>query len=1128
MSLALFCLTSLTWADKPFITVLTDADLRTAIDTVQSYGIKLGADILLSNSTLSINNGHTVTIDLNGHKLDRGLTERGENGGTVITVRDGAYLYLTNGTITGGWGGDGGALSVEDQGWAQLTNITATGNTADNAGGGICVKGSGVLNMSGGAISNNTCNDVAAHSGDEVGGGGLFVEPSASVTLDNVSVTGNKNTLYGGGGICNYGTLTLSGATSITGNKAVTNGGAIWQEGTLKVSGTIAINNNLNEAGIADNLYLHNDALITVTGSLTGSTIGVLKGATGVFTSGYKTYNQNDPQAIFRSDLPGMTISLQGDEAQINKTDPNTVYYNVRSWDAVNKCVVTTVKSIAQGQYTVMPNNSDTWYNLTNNYYVVKTNVTVKNLDVLPSTGDTVHIILGNGATLNFEEHGSINVRNYKTLCIHDQPGVAGNLGKLRMGADDGRGGGIGYLHGAQPTPGTVEIHGGDIRIDAANSDGTPAIGTFSTGTGINDKFIFYAGKIYAHGGSGAAGIGGGNAGTYCGNITIYGGYIEAIGGQDNDPYSGAGIGGGNLNEAGSVAIYGGHVIARGGHEAAGIGTAQNADRNNISVDIYGGYVEAHGDNYAAGIGGGDGVSGCVLNIRGGEVYAYGGVDAAGIGGGEGGNGGTFTITGGYAHAEGKDNGAGIGGGEDGYGAVVSIQGGRVYARAGSDETGCRAIGPGKGNDNYGSLSIGDELMVYSERKAAASERQGFCWYRTRVHVETCDHSDGFTYTVDGHTGADHHISHCPYCKYSETHLHDFSSGTTCSVCGVQGSVYHLYIYMPGTQAGPQDGKTYRRDGDVQVVPQTQYLLPECTVQVPGLIFIGWELVYENLIPIYESQSYTVDTATLYQPGAYCTITQALPNIVARYRTADITLYDDQPNNEALLQYNGVTVNSVTLSGRTFLRDNTWQVITLPFALTAEQIAASPLAGCELKELDTKGKYNGDSTCYDVPSNTLYLYFKDATTIEAGKPYVIRWASGVNIDNPVFSSVTISNAMVNVNAPKLYFTSLYSPKTFASAAPNIVYLGANNAFLQPDGTPMAINAFRAYFRLIKFTLGLSAAPLTIVTNLDGAVVPTDIEEVPSDQVRSTKVLRRGLIFIERDGHLYNIFGIRVL
>ena len=61
--------------------------------------------------------------------------------------------------------------------------------------------------------------------------------------------------------------------------------------------------------------------------------------------------------------------------------------------------------------------------------------------------------------------------------------------------------------------------------------------------------------------------------------------------------------------------------------------------------------------------------------------------------------------------------------------------------------------GPGYDNDNYGQLTLGDLMMVKSERLATTVERKNMCWYRTRVRVEPCTHPG---YTADT----------CPYHKH--------------------------------------------------------------------------------------------------------------------------------------------------------------------------------------------------------------------------------------------------------------------------------------------------------------------------------------------------------------------------
>ena len=338
-------------------------------------------------------------------------------------------------------------------------------------------------------------------------------------------------------------------------------------------------------------------------------------------------------------------------------------------------------------------------------------------------------------------------------------------------------------------------------------------------------------------------------------------------------------------------------------------------------------------------------------------------MDAAGIGGGEDADGGTISISGGSVYAEGNDYGAGIGGGQDGKGADVTITGGTVVAKAGRNETGMRAIGPGKGSNDYGTLTLGDDVMVSSERKATAAERKNMCWYRTQVRVEPCDHSD-VIYTVDGTGPTDHHIAHCIYCNHTDTAQHTFVNGV-CTVCGVQASSY------------------------------------------------------------------------------------------------DITLYEEGFNEATLSLYNGLIASKVTLSGRTFVKNGDWTTLCLPFSLSAAELAVSPLAGCELKQLDPSSRY-------DAEHDKLYVNFIDATTIEAGKPYMIRWTEGETVIDPVFLNVTIDADTEEACGEKLTFTSTYSKKSYEESKTDIWYITPGGALVHPDGTNDAvIGACRAYFRIIQ-------------------------------------------------------------
>jgi len=302
---------------QPLIVVDNDPDLRRAVE-FDGANIQLAADINMSNSTLEILKNYTQTIDLNGKTLNRGLTSRDfDHGGQVITVRSGATLNLSNGTLTGGYGGNGGGL-VNEGGTATLTNVNITGCTADQRGGGI--SNYGTLTVTGGSITGNTSNDIKASDTDLVGGGAVYTSGSSTTTLSGVTITGNQAKNAGGGGVNSWGTLTIDGCT-ITGNTSSANGGGIWggPSSTLNMQGKNTITDNQG-SGKVNNVYLRDGVVITVTGSLEGSQIGIRMSSPGTFTSGYSTHNADvAPIQIFLSDDVNYKVILNNNEAKLVK-----------------------------------------------------------------------------------------------------------------------------------------------------------------------------------------------------------------------------------------------------------------------------------------------------------------------------------------------------------------------------------------------------------------------------------------------------------------------------------------------------------------------------------------------------------------------------------------------------------------------------------------------------------------------------------------------------------------------------------------------------------------------------------------------------------------------------------------
>ena len=107
-----------------------------------------------------------------------------------------------------------------------------------------------------------------------------------------------------------------------------------------------------------------------------------------------------------------------------------------------------------------------------------------------------------------------------------------------------------------------------------------------------------------------------------------------------------------------------------------------------------------------------------------------------------------------------------------------------------------------------------------------------------------------------------------------------------------------------------------------------------------------------------------------------------------------LVLADNASNADVIASCNGKTI-TVALNGRTIYSDGDWNTLCLPFALTAEQIAASPLAGFTIKELD------GSTSSLDN-NGKLTLNFQDATAITAGKPYIVKWNT-IDTSTPIFN-----------------------------------------------------------------------------------------------------------------------------
>ena len=97
---------------------------------------------------------------------------------------------------------------------------------------------------------------------------------------------------------------------------------------------------------------------------------------------------------------------------------------------------------------------------------------------------------------------------------------------------------------------------------------------------------------------------------------------------------------------------------------------------------------------------------------------------------------------------------------------------------------------------------------------------------------------------------------------------------------------------------------------------------------------------------------------------------------------------------------------NIRLTGRTLYRNGDWNTLTVPFDI--DDISGTPLEGATVKTLRSTAFSDG----------TLTLNFEDATEIEAGKPYIVKWDNGSNL---TINSTNDWNAFAeSVNGGKSY------------------------------------------------------------------------------------------------------------
>lgn len=204
---------------------------------------------------------------------------------------------------------------------------------------------------------------------------------------------------------------------------------------------------------------------------------------------------------------------------------------------------------------------------------------------------------------------------------------------------------------------------------------------------------------------------------------------------------------------------------------------------------------------------------------------------------------------------------------------------------------------------------------------------------------------------------------------------------------------------------------------------------------------------------LQEDDTWRVDNSQMLPFTCYLTnesqkaVDQFIPRV-------ELLLIDNEENESTIAQYANNMVDAV-LEGRTFYKDDTWYTLCLPFDV--KTFEDTPLEDAMVK------KFSGSE--FDAEAGTVSVRFANATSIQAGMPYLVRWSQASRIKNPVFQNVIIKN--VDAQADKqglLTFMGTYSPVLLPQGNDRILYMGDDNRLFYPESA-VTVNAFRAFFTI---------------------------------------------------------------
>ena len=230
-----------------------------------------------------------------------------------ITIAEDITLCLSGNSIT---------INADENAFEVIYTLSTTGSTFTLTD---C--------MNSGQITHGTTTGGVKYLGN-----GVSLHQSCNFIMYGGSITGNNAASFGSGGVCVYGTMTVSGSVRITDN----------------VNGGSKGDNGIYTGGTASNVRLVGRTTITIGGPLTeGSQIGVSLYSNRIFTSGWsKNMSDKTFSSYFAADDSSSTVALENGELKLSNPHTHSWTYALSTTTTGSATITATCKNCAENNNT--------------------------------------------------------------------------------------------------------------------------------------------------------------------------------------------------------------------------------------------------------------------------------------------------------------------------------------------------------------------------------------------------------------------------------------------------------------------------------------------------------------------------------------------------------------------------------------------------------------------------------------------------------------------------------------------------------------------------------------------------------------------------------------------------------